>query len=299
MVSSASEIVAAEEAIVFGTDVRLIGVVTAPASGTTAGAAVGVILLNAGVVHRVGPNRLYVNLARRLSQQGLTVLRFDHAGVGDSDPREDHLDFNQSSVAEAKAAMDWLAAERQCRSFVLLGLCSGTLTAFRTALDDTRVTSLVLLTALLVDPSSVPEAFVAEASERRIARSYLVEKVGSSRAWRKVLAGDVDYQRILRAVGRFTAGPFMRPRTPAPVAPGTEELIAEVQQLLDRGVALRFVYADPTTVLEWFRMTISPALPRLRRHGRIDVEILKQADHTFTEMRHQAQILDLVSGWLA
>jgi hypothetical protein len=45
-------------------------------------------------------------------------------------------------------------------------------------------------------------------------------------------------------------------------------------------------------------MTIAPELPRLRRHGRIDLEILKQADHTFTQLRHQAQIADLVSDWL-
>src|SRR5689334_20064244 len=71
---------AAENAIVFGGDVRLVGIVTTPAE--TRADRTGVILLNAGVVHRVGPNRLYVTLARRLAQAGLTVLRFDHSGIG-------------------------------------------------------------------------------------------------------------------------------------------------------------------------------------------------------------------------
>jgi hypothetical protein len=152
-----------------------------------------------------------------------------------------------------------------------------------------------VLTALLVDPSTVPEEVVATASERRIARSYLVEKVSSSRAWRRVLAGQVDYGRIWRAIRRVASGPSDR----TPVAPGTAELVADVQRLLERGVSVRFIYADPTTVLEWFRMTIEPALARLRTRGRIDVAVLKQADHTFTQRRHQAQIVDLVSGWLA
>jgi alpha-beta hydrolase superfamily lysophospholipase len=296
MVPSAPDIAAAEDAIMFGGgDARLIGIVTTPSEGKRASDRTGVILLNAGVVHRVGPNRLYVTLARRLSQAGLTVLRFDHSGIGDSETRDDHLDFNQSSVAETIAAMDWLAAERQCRSFVLLGLCSGTLTAFKTALADRRVTGLILLTALLVDPATVPEDVIATASERRIARSYLVEKVGSGRAWRKALAGKADYRRIWRAVRRLARGRAQ----PAPVVPGSEALVGEVQQLVERGVAMRFIYADPTTVLEWFRMTIAPQLPRLRGRGRIDVTILKHADHTFTERRHQAQIVDLVSEWLA
>jgi alpha-beta hydrolase superfamily lysophospholipase len=285
---------AAEDAIVFGGDVRLVGIVTTPTETRAAGDRTGVILLNAGVVHRVGPNRLYVTLARRLAQAGLTVLRFDHSGIGDSETRDDHLDFNQSSVAEAIAAMDWLAAERQCRSFVLLGLCSGTLTAFKTALADRRVSGLILLTALLVDPATVPEDVIATASERRIARSYLVEKVASGRAWRKALGGKADYRRIWRAVQRLVRGRS----EPAPVVPGSEALVGELQQLVERGVAVRFIYADPTTVLEWFRMTVEPHLPRLRARGRIDVTILKHADHTFTERRHQAQIVHLVSGWL-
>jgi pimeloyl-ACP methyl ester carboxylesterase len=290
---------AAEEVIVFGASVRLVGVVTAPRAKATATDAarhrIGVVLLNAGVVHRVGPNRLYVTLARRLAQSGFTVLRFDHAGVGDSDPRDDQLDFNQSSVAETIAAMDWLAAERRCESFVLIGLCSGTLTAFRTALADVRVTSLVLLTALLVDPSTVSEDAVAAMSERRVARSYLIEKIASPRAWRKAVAGKVDVRRVARVMRRFVAGGTNGDSASAK----NPELVAELQRLLERGVSVRFVYADPTTVLEWFRTAIAPDVPRLRRHGRIDVSVVKQADHTFTQLRHQAQVIDLVSDWLA
>jgi dipeptidyl aminopeptidase/acylaminoacyl peptidase len=46
-------------------------------------------------------------------------------------------------------------------------------------------------------------------------------------------------------------------------------------------------------------MTVAPHLPRMRKAGRIDLTVFKGADHTFTERRHQAQIVDLVSEWLA
>ena len=291
---SAPDLVANEEAIVFGTNVRLVGIVTAPSPARATTEQIGVIFLNAGVVHRVGPSRLYVTLARRLSREGFTGLRFDHSGVGDSQPRDDHLTFDESSVAETVDAMNWLAAERQCRSFVLVGLCSGTLTAFRVAQVDPRVRSLVLLTALLVDPSTVPEEIVAEMSDRRVARSYLVEKSASGRAWRRIISGKTDYQRVWRAMRAFVRGRVQ----PAPALPGHDELIARVGQLLERGASLQFIYAEPTTVLEWFRMTIEPALPALRKRGRIELHLVKRGDHTFTQLQHQAQVIDLVSSWL-
>jgi pimeloyl-ACP methyl ester carboxylesterase len=291
---NAPDLIANEEAIVFGTNVRLVGIVTAPSPARTAAEPVGVIFLNAGVVHRVGPSRLYVALARRLSAAGFTALRFDHSGVGDSPPRDDQLAFDESSVAETVDAMNWLAAERRCRSFVLVGLCSGTLTAFRAAQIDPRVRSLVLLTALLVDPSTVPEEIVAEMSNRRVARSYLVEKAGSRRAWRRIFSGKADYHRMWRAVRTFIG----RRLKPARLLPGHDELVDRVGHLLDRGVSLQFVYAEPTTVLEWFRMALEPALPSLRTRGRIELHLVKRADHTFTQLQHQAHVIDLVTTWV-
>ena len=292
--SSASDSIASEEAIVFGTNVTLVGIVTSSSSATPAAGRRGAVLLNAGVVHRVGPNRLYVELARRLSRSGYTVLRFDHSGIGDSPARNDHLSFDESSVAEAVDAMNWLAAERQCASFLLIGLCSGTLTAFRTALVDARVTSLVLLTALLVDPSTVPEDVVTEASQRRIARSYLVEKAASAGAWHRIVTGRVDYRRAWRAMTALAA----RRLRPPKASPADAKLIDQVGTLLRRGVSLQFIYAEPTTVLEWFRMTLEPGLPSLRRQGRIELSLLRHADHTFTERRHQARVIELIDHWV-
>jgi hypothetical protein len=46
--------------------------------------AVMFVLLNAGAVHRQGPFRLYVHLARRLAALGFSCVRFDQPGIGDS-----------------------------------------------------------------------------------------------------------------------------------------------------------------------------------------------------------------------
>jgi pimeloyl-ACP methyl ester carboxylesterase len=251
------------------------------------------VLLNAGAIHHVGPHRMWVSLARRLAPAGYTVLRFDHAGLGDSPHRDDGLAFEEASVADVRDALDWLEAHTPCRAFTLLGLCSGTLTAFRAAQRDARVSRLVLLTALLEDPSTVPPEVVAEATERRVGRSYMTQKAASGAAWRRLMTGQVDARKVVRALRRTVV-----PSVPQAVRPGTAAVVGGLEALLAKGVAVLFVFAEPTTVLEYFRMTLEPHLPALRRRGRVELTVLHGAEHTFTERRHQEQVMVLVSDWL-
>ena len=57
-----------ERAIAFGPEQSLLGVLSLPPDQVSAPPAV--ILLNAGLLHRVGPNRLYVDIARRVGDLG-------------------------------------------------------------------------------------------------------------------------------------------------------------------------------------------------------------------------------------
>src|ERR1044072_1198890 len=43
-----------------------------------------IVFFNAGMIHRIGPNRIHVKLARKLSNEGYDVFRFDLGGQGDS-----------------------------------------------------------------------------------------------------------------------------------------------------------------------------------------------------------------------
>lgn len=70
-----------EETCVFGSANPLVGIITHPEIDVGLPT---VILLNAGLIHRIGPNRVYVRLARHLAGLGFQVLRFDLSGIGDS-----------------------------------------------------------------------------------------------------------------------------------------------------------------------------------------------------------------------
>lgn len=281
-----------EQIATFGPGGRIVGIVTDPAHGLDR-RETAVLLLNAGTIHRVGPQRLWVTLARHLAGRGFTVLRFDHSGLGDSAPREDAVSFEESSARDVDDAMRWLEAERGRRRFAVLGLCASTLTGFRAAQRDTRVESLVLLTALLEDPSTVPDDVIAEATGRRVSRSYVGEKAGSATAWRRLLTGQADPRKIARTLWRFAV-----PRRREPDRPTTLEALQGLERLLARGVQVCFLFPEPSTVREYFGMTLERHVRRLERGGRLRLHVLKGADHTFTRVRDQSRVTTLASEWL-
>lgn len=282
-----------EHAKLFGSSRSLVGIVTAPDSKPVADS-VAVVLLNAGVVHRVGPNRLYVTLARRLAESGFIVLRFDHSGIGDSLPREDTLPFEQSAIVEAQEAMDLLEAEEGCNRFILVGMCSGTLTAFRTAYRDQRVVGAALLTALLEDPASVREETITDAHNRKVARSLLTHKLFNGKSWIRFLTGEADYHRVFQITSSTLLKRFKLRRD---VSSGARQVLAQLDELTTRGVGLQFIYSEGTVVFEYFRMTLAAKIPNLPGADNIEVNVLKQAGHTFTGLAHQARVIELIYKW--
>ncbi|MCH8150365.1 MAG: alpha/beta fold hydrolase, partial [Planctomycetes bacterium] len=104
-----------------------------------------VVLLNAGLVHRVGPNRVHVKLSRRLAAAGHVVLRFDLSGLGDSPTRTDAVPFAEYAIQETRQALDYLEDTSKMRRIVLIGICSGADVAFSTAAVDSRVVGVVMI----------------------------------------------------------------------------------------------------------------------------------------------------------
>lgn len=84
----------------------------------------GFIFMNPGLLHRVGPFRLYVDIARNLANAGFASLRLDQSGKGDSDALPG-LAATEVTIANLRSAAECLARETGVRRFVVGGLCSG------------------------------------------------------------------------------------------------------------------------------------------------------------------------------
>ena len=99
-----------EEAFSFGEGGMMAGVLARP-SRTSADAFPTVLFLTTASHQHIGPNRLWVRLARALSSLGLQTLRFNLTGVGDSVllPGESPTHaYSTESVPEVREAMDAL-----------------------------------------------------------------------------------------------------------------------------------------------------------------------------------------------
>lgn len=148
-----------EEALQFGEGGRLFGVLTlAQAPPRPAAPRPTVVLLTAGALHRVGPFRLHVRLARALAPLGIASLRVDLAGAGDS-PLRAGLTNRESVAADFAEIRALLDARLGPTPLVLAGLCSGADNAIRLAPAEPQVAGMVLL-----DPVCFPdEGFAARA----------------------------------------------------------------------------------------------------------------------------------------
>ncbi len=130
-----------EKTIHFGEGDGLVGTVCLPAQPSPF---LAQVLFNAGIVHRVGPHRLNVRLARALARRGIASIRFDLSGLGDSERSRSSRPFEEQAVADLRAAMDALGREAGARRFSLLGFCSGGRHGFDCAPVDERVAGLLL-----------------------------------------------------------------------------------------------------------------------------------------------------------
>ncbi len=274
-----------EKVVRFGRETKLVGILSEPPPSAVAAERPAVLLVNSGILHRVGACRFHVRLARRLAEEGVTALRFDFSGIGDSEVRRDDLAFERSAVAELREAMDQLTGSKHARSFAVIGLCSGADMAFAVALEDPRVVGIGVL-----DPFAyrTPRYFVHHYGPRLLQAS----------AW-----------------ANFVRRRLTRGRSPAPASnealpeeldlptyvrdfPPRERAEQDLRALLARDVRLCAIFSGGQGDHYNYEGQFADAFRSLDFAGRLLERHLPDADHIFTGLDHQRQVLDLLAGWL-
>jgi pimeloyl-ACP methyl ester carboxylesterase len=269
-----------EEALLFGKTKSLVGIVTDPPPEQKVQGLPGILLLNAGIIHHVGPNRIHVKIARAMAPMGFVVLRFDFSGIGDSKVRDDNLPFEESAVRETQEAMDYLSATRGIERFHLVGISSGAMASYRTAGRDRRV-----IGATLINPASYGEELRSYAKARR----YWKHAFSDPKRWLKALTGKAHY----RIVGPRLRSMFSSRRKALSVANG---IAADFRSLLERRVDLRLVYSQGDLGLDCLDVILGKELRLLTKGGKLKLEVIPQADHTCTLLESQELLVKVVQN---
>src|SRR5207248_149094 len=154
------------------------------------------VWLNGGALRHIGPNRTWVEIARRWAARGVPTFRVDLNGVGESEgadeqPLPNRSLYTSQRTEQTLAILDQLVARGLPDRFVLGGLCSGAYWSLHAALADQRVTGTMLINLYSFYWS---EELVAERDTRE--RMTRVRK----NAWRRLSRREINPERIKKAV---------------------------------------------------------------------------------------------------
>jgi pimeloyl-ACP methyl ester carboxylesterase len=293
-----------EEAMSFGEGHRLFGILTEGEGRRDRRTAI--VFLNAGANHRVGPNRLYVSLARDLAACGHLAFRFDAGGLGDGDPAPglaENRVYSKDSVADVKAAMTFLATVRDVERFVLVGICSGGFLAFHTSAEDPRVAGQIM-----INPQTFRwrEGDSLALSPRRGFKStrYYLQALQRPILWTDALRGKLDLRGVVRELSRrsiaraavMVRGLMARARRlPAPRG----EVERVLRQVAERGVHSLLVFSSDDGGLDMIEEHLGSGGRTMRGQPNFRLEIVDGADHTFTQKEAQVRLHELVTGFVA
>jgi pimeloyl-ACP methyl ester carboxylesterase len=275
-----------EQALLLGKRETLVGIIARPSSPPPDERA-AVVILNTGIVHRVGHHRMYVSLSRKLAAAGHVVLRFDLSGIGDSEQRNDKLSTINSNLADIKEALDFLAANKLASRFVLIGLCSGADHAVLYAPADPRVVGLVLM-----DPTIPPTT--------RYYFHYILQRLTNLRNWASVAAGRSGLLNMLRSQLSYRLRPHRRSSSGLTLE--TLKFSPHLGRCYAHSVAngVRILAAFTSiSPRQTYRAQILEAFPQVAFEDTLRLEHFAHSDHLFSEPNDRARLNQLVLDWLS
>lgn len=280
---------------------RLFGICSVPEGEGHNG--VGVLLLNAGSIHRVGPNRLYTRFARRWAAAGCTVLRIDMAGIGDSPAvpgQPENVVYTDSAIDEIAAVLEFLRAQPGVREIHAVGLCSGGYNAFKAAVRGVRLDGVVVINPLTFFYKAEQ---AGEQSDHRVMYgwTHYVHQLRNLDAWRKLLAGRAQYRKIgelvIRRVEQLarSGGRTLARRLGVRLE---DDLAGELERIAQSQVKLRFVFAASDPGMGLLRAGAGAAVDRLRGRGAFHIDVIDGPDHTFTPLWSHRLLGDVLDAHL-
>ncbi|HSZ90822.1 MAG TPA: alpha/beta fold hydrolase [Acetobacteraceae bacterium] len=268
-----------EQAVLFGSWTSLVGIVTKAVSPASANRP-AIVILNTGIIHRVGHHRMFVTMSRALGAVGYTVLRFDFSGIGDSSPRYDGLSLVDACMAEIREALDWLERDGAASRMILIGLCSGADHAVLYGHTDPRIVGLVLM-----DPSIPPTL------------RYYVHHIGRRlrrlRTWFNVLSGR---SRTLRMLMRHML-PIAQ-RYPLQNRVPRQTIERHYRNSVDSGIEILAIFTEETT-RQTYREQMIEALPNVSFGDRLTLEFFPGSDHTFALESDRSRLIQLILQWVS
>jgi pimeloyl-ACP methyl ester carboxylesterase len=258
-------------------------------------------VLLAGQGH-TGPNRMWVEIARRWAARGVPTLRIELSWMadsnGDTSMGTSSL-YGPEYVDETCEVLEMLRARGLPTRFVLLGMCAGAYWSMHAALRDERIAAIIMLNpGALIWSEQVQAAWQTRSLRRRLLQTSTLRKVlGGKVAPRRF----VEVSRSLATLAarttvhraRSIAGPRCRTETqPDPVEP-------LLDALRDRGQRGLLVLTGTEPLRD--ELAATGLFDRLDRWPNLELVIIGTSSagtHMFSPLWLQRQVNEFVDGVL-
>jgi pimeloyl-ACP methyl ester carboxylesterase len=202
----------------------------------------------------------------------------------------------RSCAADVRAAMDALA-QRGCKRFYLMGICSGSYAAFQTALVDPRVTGQILMNSRLLDWERGEDEGSLEESMHTYYKSsdYYLRSLLNPRVYWRLLRGDVNVAGIGRRFASLIGARTRRIVEQLLRRRGQEHgLLGHFKRLSARGTDTLVIMAEDDDGRDYIDFHLGARAARLRGDPNFRLVLVPDADHTFSSTRSQQAVIDLV-----
>ena len=265
----------------FGPSDSMFGVLTTPEESVRVEGAPIALILNAGIVHRIGPFRMHVDIARRLAEKGMSTLRIDLSGLGGSAPRTGKIEMEDRARLDVSDAMNFLTEKTGVEKFVLLGLCSGAYNAHQVAVKDHRIVGSVFMDGIVF--RTIGFFF-----------RYQIGRFFRFRFWRNAI------KRRLTQSGSDTSesdgnslaeGEFFNNDNLS-----KDSVVNDLKGLLNRGVEMLFLYTDGYDDI-CGRSQFKEMYGMSPDNGQLQVEYYPKSEHTFRLVENRKVACQRVATW--
>jgi pimeloyl-ACP methyl ester carboxylesterase len=182
-----------------------------------------------------------------------------------------------------------LEADYGVRRFVLMGLCSGAVVSFRTAVADPRIVG-----AVLINPQgfALDAEWNADVLSRGRARKFAA-KAFSLRSWRRAFTGRSDYRLAARVVSERARAIFRRSERVAAIG---NDLQTGFSGLAARGVRLLLACSAGDYAMDYLEAILGTGLRRLGP-PLLQLHMLPAGDHSLTMRVSQESFFGAVREW--
>lgn len=248
-----------------------------------------VLLSHAGLLHRVGPYRQWVDIARLLSEDGFSVFRFDFNWLGDDTMNNDSIADATQPGNDMINVMNYLEKNHGAKHFVIIGLCSGADLGYSVAVTDKRIVGTILI-----------DGFGYRTTGWYV-HHYLLRLL-NIRKWNKYFRSLLGRLRknLKAPYVSISKQTFLDPRSNQYIRnfPSQEQAQTEIQQLVDRGVNMLFVYSSGAREYLNYADQFYAMLPNLDRSDKVQVQFYPEADHMFTLLEQRATLHESIRRWM-